>query len=880
TDPTLDVVLLGNGISAPVVDVSPASFDVVIPQFDSLTETLTINNIGGSDLIYEIESLDTLGSGAGMAASFDGNGDYIQIPDNSLWDFGTGDFTVEFWANFSAISSNNTYVEIGNWTSSIILRQDNASKFYVYIWGSAYSFSFSPTMGTWHHLTVRRTSGQLEVFLNGNKLGSTFTANHNIQISNVVRIGSSVHASGQYFNGKMDEVRIWNTARTQEEIQSNKNANLVGNETGLIGYWNFNEDDPWEDLSGNNNDGTAIGNVTTVISSAPIIAPGLITFDVDSGTIPRNDNLDVEVMFHSMELDFGVYNTNIRVTSNDIIQDTLLIPVTVTIPACDIEVSPPSFTVYLSAGDTTSRNLCISNDGLSDLIFEIEDTYGPGMAGSFDGSGDYINIGDKPELEGMDALTIECWVNTNSGSWTEPFGKNYRQYQLSLEANSNRFGMYKGYDGSNYQNWYGYYAFNTNQWYHLAVSWTGNTISFFVNGVLVNQYYDANTNSIPTNGYSFQIGRRGSENSYYLNGELDEVRVWNITRTEAEIQSTMNISLVGNEPGLAGYWNFNSTNPWIDLSENENNGTPYGNATTIISSASVYDVLSFENTSETIAYNDSYDLELLFSSEYLPAHQYYPAIRIISNDIADNMLFVPITLNVTHAAGISVSSDTINFGEQFVNGQSTLPLNVTNVGSDTLEINNVQIAGDNFSFSGLAPASIIPGSSMVYQVIFEPDLLQTEAGEISFTSNDPTNIVKTVVLAGEGIAAPEITFSPDPMEIFASTQANLYQGLNVQNTGGSPLEYEFYPVKKSDPTLWHYAYVVNYNTGSLSLINLETQAVTNVSGFNTKPHNLDMTPDGRYLWITNTDDSEISIYDLQIGSHKEILATGVRRQGV
>lgn len=65
TDPVLNVVLLGNGITAPVIDVMPVSFNVVVPQNDSITETLTINNIGGSDLIYQLESLDSLGNGAG-----------------------------------------------------------------------------------------------------------------------------------------------------------------------------------------------------------------------------------------------------------------------------------------------------------------------------------------------------------------------------------------------------------------------------------------------------------------------------------------------------------------------------------------------------------------------------------------------------------------------------------------------------------------------------------------------------------------------------------------------------------------------------------------------------------------------------------------------
>lgn len=39
--------------------------------------------------------------------------------------------------------------------------------------------------------------------------------------------------AAEYFNGKMDEVRIWNTARTQTEIAGNMNNCLIGNEMGF-----------------------------------------------------------------------------------------------------------------------------------------------------------------------------------------------------------------------------------------------------------------------------------------------------------------------------------------------------------------------------------------------------------------------------------------------------------------------------------------------------------------------------------------------------------------------------------------------------------------------------------------------------------------------
>src|SRR6185295_7064990 len=49
------------------------------------------------------------------------------------------------------------------------------------------------------------------------------------------------NSGNQPFNGWIDEFRIWNVARIQKQIQSYMKRNLRGNETGLLGYWDFNE---------------------------------------------------------------------------------------------------------------------------------------------------------------------------------------------------------------------------------------------------------------------------------------------------------------------------------------------------------------------------------------------------------------------------------------------------------------------------------------------------------------------------------------------------------------------------------------------------------------------------------------------------------------
>jgi len=92
------------------------------------------------------------------------------------------------------------------------------------------------------------------------------------------------------------------------------------------------------------------------------------------------------------------------------------------------------------------------------------------------------------------------------------------------------------------------------QWHHLAGVYdnTNDRVQLYVDGVLRADL--AAQRPLGTNGLPVWLGRTGSE---YLNGQLDEVRLWRTARTAAEIQSNMYRSLVGNEPGLQAYWRFN-----------------------------------------------------------------------------------------------------------------------------------------------------------------------------------------------------------------------------------------------------------------------------------------------------------------------------------
>jgi hypothetical protein len=89
------------------------------------------------------------------------------------------------------------------------------------------------------------------------------------------------------------------------------------------------------------------------------------------------------------------------------------------------------------------------------------------------------------------------------------------------------------------------------RWFHLAATYDGTSTHAFIDGVEKGML---NVGTLATPASSLYVGAGISRN--FLTGSIDEVRVWNVARTQPQIQGNMNMRLAGNEPGLVGYWRF------------------------------------------------------------------------------------------------------------------------------------------------------------------------------------------------------------------------------------------------------------------------------------------------------------------------------------
>lgn len=173
------------------------------------------------------------------ARSFDGTDDYIDLP--NVLDPSTTDFTIEFWFKVGALDATNT-------DDQIILAQENdtttstggeawlfindsanaganADALESYLGGAYTDTGVAPTAGQWYHAVLTKSGTSIKIYINGElKVTGTQTVE---ATDGGLRIGLS-KADTNPFNGVIDNVSIYNVAKTAEQIRIDYEAGDCG----------------------------------------------------------------------------------------------------------------------------------------------------------------------------------------------------------------------------------------------------------------------------------------------------------------------------------------------------------------------------------------------------------------------------------------------------------------------------------------------------------------------------------------------------------------------------------------------------------------------------------------------------------------------------
>jgi hypothetical protein len=174
---------------------------------------------------------------------------------------------------------------------------------------------------------------------------------------------------------------------------------------------------------------------------------------------------------------------------------------------------------------------------------------------NFDGSNDYVEIANcsGAALPISDALTIEFWFkgsNMQSAVRFQPdantyivMGWNNSKHIISTSGGTNGVNIGTGATDGN--------------WHHVAMTWQkGSSLGFisYLDGARITRRA-ASSDNLPSIAAGMSLGSYNGT-SEFMNGSIDEVRVWNVVRTQAEIQSSMcNLTLP--QSGLLMYYQLN-----------------------------------------------------------------------------------------------------------------------------------------------------------------------------------------------------------------------------------------------------------------------------------------------------------------------------------
>lgn len=170
----------------------------------------------------------------------------------------TSDLTLEGWFKFETLANNGVYTLLSKWAGDVA----NGLSYIIYVLvdgsgnktinfnvsddgtngGTTATWSVSLSTATWYHLAVtyNAAGGSSILYLDTTAQATKTGMDTSIYNSTVdFRIGANEVTETNFFDGVVDDVRVWNDIRTATEIANNYNVELAGNEANLVAYWPF-----------------------------------------------------------------------------------------------------------------------------------------------------------------------------------------------------------------------------------------------------------------------------------------------------------------------------------------------------------------------------------------------------------------------------------------------------------------------------------------------------------------------------------------------------------------------------------------------------------------------------------------------------------------
>jgi hypothetical protein len=210
---------------------------------DSLTYTISDGSRSSTSsvpvTVNAVNNPPVVGSGTGL--DLNGVNQYASITNLSI---ANGSFTVEFWARRAAVNTWDVAVSQG---TAVIhqglhvgFRPNNTFTFA--FWGNDLDTPVYTDLN-WHHwsCTYDAVANRRTIYRDGVQV-ATDTATADYQGTGVVTIGQSA-TLGEFFGGSISDLRVWNTARTAQQVADSMHPGIASGTSGLLSHLRFNEGD-------------------------------------------------------------------------------------------------------------------------------------------------------------------------------------------------------------------------------------------------------------------------------------------------------------------------------------------------------------------------------------------------------------------------------------------------------------------------------------------------------------------------------------------------------------------------------------------------------------------------------------------------------------
>jgi len=524
-------------------------------------------------------------SGESNALSFNGTNQnaYISTPTGLP---SGGIMTVEAWVKPNSYPDSD-FNGVVSWGArncspagqSFILSMSNTGRPSFAGWCNDFVPNTGPSanLNEWNHIAAVINGSTVKLYLNGYEWISTLSAPQNVT-GGYLFIGATDSNGGRSFDGQIDEVRIWNTERTKNEIISNSGTCLAGTETGLTNYFQM------EEGSGSTISDMVNSNVLAIVNSPWVSgAPVCSSCNLQLSTTPTitvNPIADQTVAITDTTLCMTNTGTTVTIASSEIgvtyylrdnTNDTIV----------DGPIAGTGSGLTFNTGvlpNTTTYNVYAKNEG---------------NALDFDGVDDYITANNL--LTVSNNFTYEFWakptgtivLNSEATSGiTGSTGQKYAVYPhhggtaygspndagVGVSVGTNGVSVYE--HSSSYLPALLVYPTSITSWTHISIVCTNKQYTLYINGVLVKTGQTSLKANVHPNigelASSQNSGIGGGDYGYYQ-GSMDDFRLWDYPRTPTQIQSSMLNCNNGSESGLVAEYDFEDGTGSAIASDKSNN---------------------------------------------------------------------------------------------------------------------------------------------------------------------------------------------------------------------------------------------------------------------------------------------------------------------